>query len=47
MHINPTSRGWPKHGAKTRMDAKNTYECHDKNVAALGEFGALRDKGRG
>jgi hypothetical protein len=27
-------------------DAKKSYECHDLNVAALGEFGTLRN-GRG
>jgi hypothetical protein len=25
-------------------DAKHSYECHDLNVAALGDFGILRDK---
>jgi len=28
-------------------DVKNSYECHDLNVAALGNFGTLRDKGDG
>lgn len=28
-------------------DAKNSYECHDLNVAALGDFGTLRDTGGG
>jgi hypothetical protein len=26
-------------------DAKNSYECHDLNVAALGDFGTLRHEG--
>ena len=28
-------------------DAKTSYECHDLNVATLGEFGTLRHKGDG
>jgi AAA domain-containing protein len=28
-------------------DAKNSYECHDLNVATLGKFGTLRSKGGG
>lgn len=28
-------------------DAKNGYECHDENVAALGEIGILRHEGGG
>ncbi len=28
------------------FNAKNSYECHDLNVAALGDFGILSD-GRG
>ena len=28
-------------------DAKNSYECHDLNVAALGKFGTLRHEGGG
>jgi hypothetical protein len=28
-------------------DAKHSYECHDLNVAALGDFGTLRDERAG
>jgi putative DNA primase/helicase len=35
---------WPGGINSAAKDAKNSYECHDTNVAALGEFGTLRDE---
>jgi hypothetical protein len=45
--LGPSGRWyWSFPGCPNRpsKDAKNSYECHDSNVAALGDFGTLRDE---
>jgi hypothetical protein len=44
-----SGRGWSLSGGthSAAKDAKHSYECHDLNVAALGDFGTLREERAG
>ena len=37
----------PSSTSSAPKDAKDSYECHDINVASLGDFGTLRHEGDG